>query len=74
MKEPRVKRLTRDNVSKFFTTLMRGDIIIYSPEAFLLEDVYKLAYRNGWLINYYPPGCDEYHKYGEFTCKAMWRI
>lgn len=73
MREPVVKRLTRENVSTFFRRLTRGDIIIYS-EAFLLESVYKLAYKNGWLINHFPPGTEEYKKYGRFTCKAMWQV
>jgi len=73
MKEPVVKRLTRDNVGTFFTKMTRGDIVIYS-EAFLLESVYKLAYNHGWLINHFPPGTEEYSKYGSRTCKTMWRV
>lgn len=69
-----VKRLTRDNVSKFFSKLTRGDLIIYDPVTFQLEDVYKLAYKSGWLINYFPPGTDEYEKYGCFVCKALWKV
>ena len=72
-KEDVVKRLTRDNVSTFFTKLSRRDIIIYS-EAFDLESVYKLAYKHGWLLTYYPPGTEEYKKYGCMTCGAMWKV
>jgi len=73
MKDDVVKRLTRENVGTFFSKLSRRDIIIYS-EAFDLEGVYKLAYKHGWLINYYPPGTEEYKKYGPLTCRAMWKV
>lgn len=72
-KDYRVKRLTRENVGTFFTKLSRGDIIIYS-EAFTLEDVYRLAYRHGWLLSYYPSGTTEYTKYGCPACRTMWRV
>jgi len=73
LKDDVVKRLTTENVSTFFTKLTRMDLIVYS-EAFSLESVYKLAYKHGWLITYYPNGTTEYEKYGCFVCRALWRV
>lgn len=73
-KNIRVRRLTRENSSRFFRQTERNDIIVYDPKTFDLEDVYKLAYKNGWLLTYFPPGCEEYNQYGSATVKAMWRV
>lgn len=73
LKDDIVKRLTTENVSTFFTKLSRMDLIVYS-EAFCLEDVYKLAYRHGWLITYCGAGTLEYKHNGCMTCRAMWRV
>lgn len=73
LKEDIVKRLNKENVSTFFTKLSRMDVIVYS-EAFCLEDVYKLAYKRGWLITYCGAGTEEYKKYGCMTCRALWKV
>ena len=66
------RKLTwRCDQANFFRRMQKGEVFTYA-DAFDLDMVRELAYNQGRMIEYCPPGTDEYRCHGCNTCVVSW--
>jgi len=65
-KAMKMKKLRLENQHNFFKqTFYHGEICRYVFAHFLYEDVKRLADKAGIVIRYFPPGTEEYKRFGD---------
>ena len=62
----KMKKLRLENQHNFFKqTFYHGEICRYVFAHFLYRDVKTLAEKAGIVIKYFPPGTEEYQRFGD---------